>query len=442
MNHNPQKPKSRIPRGGSKSKNNHSSLPINNPNNNNQVSNPNSNILNFFSGHSNSNFNFNNNNRPYDYSYEYTNPKHKTETITLTGNLSQHPKPKASREVQQFSNISKFNLPDSKRTLIPQFQPISEKEKMLHKANSFYSNKLKGNTTGPDFISYNGEKKYVPRKGAGKIMQESTQMKKPRELRGNNLFQKYVQYSQINNIPGPDIGKRLEDEELKEYEIVGNNDNNDINNEYSNQKNMKKKRGGNCSVISGLSKNTEIESFQRKVFRDYNSNIACLPGGTINAKDKTKTLVHTNSRKNESQIIFGENNYSNNRNNNNNLNNDWNKNYSSNNTKRRVIDEENMFTTRKKRYVDNANYNEVKKDNRYPRPVSFSGKKILRNRNLDNFHVGLAGDENMNKNVVNKNINNNNVINKNGKVNYYDFAPINDKQKYYLMKNRSQITFG
>lgn len=341
---------------------------------------------------------------PSTYSYEYTNPKHKTQAITLTGSLSQHYKSKPSHEVQQFQNISKYNLPDSKRTLIPQFQPITEKEKTLHKASSFYSRKLQGNSTGPDFISYGEIPKPIQRKNAAKIMQESTQPKNVKQLKSNNLFQKYVQFSQINNIPGPEIAKRLDDNEIKEINIDNINNN----------------KVGTLSVISRVSKNTEIESFQRKVYRDYNSNIACLPGSTINNKEKNKTLVATNSRKNESQIIFGDNNL-------NSININYNK------PKRRVIDEENIFNTRKKRYLDNREEKEEK--GKYPRPMSFSGKKILKNRNLDNFNMGLVSDENTNKNFANRNINN-------GKVNYYNFAPINDKQKYYLMKNKSQITFG
>ena len=149
-------------------------------------------------------------------------------------------------------------------------------------------------------------------------------------------------------------------------------------------------------------RNNDIESFQRKIFRDYNSNVACLPGVTINEKEKTKTLVATNSKKNESHISLG------------NTNNNENINYNSLRNK----------------------YDYTKKNMKgVPRPVSFSGKRIVRDRNKESNTSGR---------VVNNKINRTGYFYTND-MNYYDndLSQINRKQQKYMTdKNKSQIIFG
>ena len=69
-----------------------------------------------------------------------------------------------SKEIQKFSNMTKQDLPNSKRTLIPAYQPLNYKESIHHKATSFYSNKFNSNSVGPDFIT-NEEQKVLIEQG-------------------------------------------------------------------------------------------------------------------------------------------------------------------------------------------------------------------------------------------------------------------------------------
>ena len=310
--------------------------------------------------------------------------------------------PEESKEMQKFSTISKQNLPNSKRTLIPAYQPINSKENIHHKATSFYSYKFNTNNVGPDFIPNEEPKALTKRKSAGRILQESNPPLNIRQLKPNRLHQKYIESSQINNIPGPAIMKRVVEEKKVNTENESYNNNKKFIKYYSksyydnisNNQNMKKK--------SYALKNTDIESFQRKVFRDFNSNVACLPGVTINEKEKTKTLVATNSKRNESHISLG------------NTNNNENINYNSLRNK----------------------YDYTKKNMKgVPRPMSFSGKRIVRDRNKESNTSGR---------VVNNKINRTGYFYTND-INYYDndLSQINRKQQKYMTdKNKSQIIFG
>ena len=287
-----------------------------------------------------------------------------------------------TKEIQQFSSINKYNQPDSKRTLIPSYQPINNQENINHKAFSFYSNQFNSNSVGPDFIPNEEPPTYMQRKSAAQILQESSQPRNIRQLKPNILHKKYVESSQINNIPGPDIMKRYETNyklnEDKKYSIPSKN--------YEN-KNLKRKS-------SYVFRNNDIESFQRKVFRDYNSNIACLPGVNINEKEKMKTLVATNSRKNESHISFGI--------------------------------EENKNNNRINKYDYNRKYY---KRNYIPRPSSCSGKRIFRDKNKEsNFINHFPNDENNGRIMNLKGYNTNN--------------PTYINQKYVVNRNKSQIIFG
>ena len=57
-----------------------------------------------------------------------------------------------TKEIQQFSTMRKHNLPNSKRTLIPSYQPINNQTNINHKVFSYYSSKFNSNSIGPDFI--------------------------------------------------------------------------------------------------------------------------------------------------------------------------------------------------------------------------------------------------------------------------------------------------
>lgn len=288
-----------------------------------------------------------------------------------------------TKEIQQFSNMNKYNLPNSKRTLIPSYQPVNNQESINHKAFSYYSNKFNSNSVGPDFIPNEEPPIQIQRKSAAQILQESSQPLNIRQLKPNILHKKYVESSQINNIPGPEIMKRYET----------NNKINENKNSFNPlyrlncaKRNMRRKNSYEC-------RKNDIESFQRKVYRDYNSNIACLPGVTINEKEKLKTLVATNSRKNESHISFGCDDE------NKNMNNYWNKyDYNKNNYKKNII----------------------------PRSVSCSGKRIYRDKNKEsNYLNNLPYNENSKREF---------------NVNNYD--GINNNKKYTVNKNKSQIVFG
>ena len=289
-----------------------------------------------------------------------------------------------TKEIQKFSNMNIHNLPNSKRTLIPSYQPINNKENINHKAFSYYSNKFNSNSVGPDFIPNEEPQIQIQRKSAAQILQESSQPKKIKQLKPNILHKKYVESSQISNIPGPTIMKRYEvDKKINE-----DKNNNISSNLIKYEKNNLKRKN------SYVCRNTDIESFQRKVFRDYNSNIACLPGVNINKKEKRRTLVAPNSRKNESHISFG---------------------YEENNNKNRI-----------NKYDYNKDYI---RQNKIPRPSSCSGKRIIRYKNKEsNYLNNFPYYENNNK-----------VMNDRS---YYTNEDNNKRQKYIVNKNRSQIIFG
>ena len=302
-----------------------------------------------------------------------------------------------SKEIQKFSTMTKQNLPNSKRTIIPTYQPINSKENIHHKATSYYSYKFNTNKVGTDFIPNEEPKVLTKRKSAGRILQESNPPLNIRQLKPNLLHQKYIESSQINNIPGPEIMKRAEDKKLRIDNISSNNNKKSVkyfSKNYNNNNNNNKESRKKCYEL----RNNEIESFQRKIFRDYNSNIACLPGVTINDKEKTRTLFATNSRKNESHISLG------------NVNN--NENININNIKNKY------------------DYNK-KNVNIIPRPISFSGKRIIRDRNKES--------NNYNR-IINSKINRTGYlhINEMSGINQ-DYSGIN-RSKHN--KNKSQIIFG
>ena len=310
-----------------------------------------------------------------------------------------------SKENQKITKKSvNQEIPNSKRTLIPAYQPLNTKDKIHHKATSFYSNKFNTNSVGPDFIPNEEPKIMNPRKSAYKILQESNPPLNIRQLKPNLLHQKYIETSQINNIPGPDIMKRVESD-AKYNEDKRNKLKNKIKNLNNNNDNFSNNRKNKNSYQL---RNKDIESFQRKVYRDYNSNIACLPGVTINDKEKIKTLVATNNKKNESQFTLGINN-------NNEISNE---NINYNNIR-------NKYDYTKKNY----NYN---KSNLIPRPKSFSGKRIIRDRNKES--------NNYNMKIADKIISakwNNSYMNESE-----NYAKIDTKRKYSKDKNKSQIIFG
>ena len=240
------------------------------------------------------------------------------------------------------------------------------------------------------------------RKSAGRILQESKPPLNIRQLKPNKFHQKYIESSQINNIPGPDITKRIEDKKEKEKEnILPNNGGKKYYYKYYRKDYYNNNNNQQIQKKSYALRQNDIESFQRKVFRDYNSNVACLPGVTINEKERPRTLVSINSKKNESHISF---NYGNN-----------NENIDSN-------------TLRNK-------YDYIKKGlGPIPRPKSFSGKKITRDRNKEsNNYYNRIIDNKINRTYINE---------RNEQDNDYYRDIYRRQQKYACDKNKSQIIFG
>ena len=332
--------------------------------------------------------------------FEFINPK--SINYEIKGNMRHYEPQKESEEIRKFSSFTKQNMPNSKRTLIPAYQPINEKEKIHHKATSFYSYKFNTNSVGADLLPNEEPKVLTKRKTAARILQESNPPLNIRQLKPNRLHQKYMESSQIDNIPGPDIMKRVEDRKSniedkpynkgkKFFNYSGKNfcNNNNINN-------LVQKKN------SYALRNNDVESFQRKIIRDYNSNIACLPGVTINQKERTKTLVATNSKKNESHIFLGIGNN--------------NENINVNNLKNKY------------------DYNK-KSINNIPRPISFSGKRIIRDRNKESINTSK---------IINSKINRTGYLHNNEMISYdNDKSAINRKQQKYINdKNKSQIIFG
>ena len=316
--------------------------------------------------------------------FEFINPK--STNVEIKGNMRHYKCQEERKEIKKFSNMNIHNLPNSKRTLIPSYQPINNKENINHIAFSYYSNKFNSNSVGPDFIPKEEPQIQAQRKSAAQILQESSQPQNIKQLKPNILHKKYVESSQINNIPGPTIMKRYEnDKKINEDKIYNNMSSNIVNYEKNN---LKRKNSYVC-------RNTDIESFQRKVFRDYNSNIACLPGVNINKKEKNRTLVAPNSKKYESHISFG---------------------YEENNNNKNSIN----------KYDYNKDYI---RQNKIPRPSSCSGKRIIRYKNkesnvLNNYPYFDNNSKGMNV------------------KSYYTNEDNNKKQKYIINKNKSQIIFG
>lgn len=328
--------------------------------------------------------------------FEFINPK--SNNYEIKGNMRHYEPQKESKEIQKFASFTKQNMPNSKRTIIPAYQPINEKEKIHHKATSFYSSKFNTNSVGVDLLPNEEPKVLSKRKTAGRILQESNPPLNIRQLKPNRLHQKYMESSQIENIPGPAIMKRVEEEKVN---IVENKSNYNkgkkyfkySNNNYNSNNNNNKKN-------SYALRNNDVESFQRKIIRDYNSNIACLPGVTINQKERTKTLVATNSKKNESHFLLGINN-------------------------------ENINVNNIKNKYD---YNKKSIKN-IPRPISFSGKRIIRDRNKESIN---------NNKIINSKINRTGYLYNNEMISYdNDHSRLNRKQQNYIKdKNKSQIIFG
>ena len=325
--------------------------------------------------------------------FEFINPKQAN--YEIKGNMRQYKQKEESKEIPQFSSISKKDIPNSKRTLIPSYQPLNSKENLHHKATSFYSYKFNTNSVGPDFIPNEEPKPLTKRKSAGRILQESNPPLNIRQLKPNRFHQKYIETSQINNIPGPAIMKRVEEKKTRTENMPVNKGEKCIKyyskNYYSGNNNSNKKYA---------LRNKDIESFQRKIFRDYNSNVACLPGVTINEKEKNRTLFAINTKKNESHISFGNNN-------------------------------ENINTSNIRNKYD---YNK-KNNNVIQRPLSFSGKRIIRDRNKESKS---------NSRMANNKINRVGYFYTNERSSYENnfSESFRKQQKYMTDKNKSQIIFG
>ena len=329
--------------------------------------------------------------------FEFMNPN--SLNYEIKGNMRHYEPQKQSEEIQKFSSFTKQTLPNSKRTIIPSYQPINEKEKTHHKAISFYSYKFNTNSVGADLLPNEEPKVLSKRKTAGRILQESNPPLNIRQLKPNRLHQKYIESSQIDNIPGPDIMKRPEEKKSNiENDSKLNNDKKYY--KYSNKYYQKNNTNNPCNKKSAYAfRKNDVESFQRKVIRDYNSNIACLPGVTLNEKEKTKTLVATNSKKNESHISLGNN--------------------------------ENINLNNIKNKYDYSK----KSKNTVPRAISFSGKRIIRDRNKEStVHCKIINNRKNKEGYLR-----NNEISSNE----YDNSKINSKpQKIVVDKNKSQIIFG
>ena len=152
--------------------------------------------------------------------FEFINPK--SNNYEIKGNMRHYEPQKESKEIQKFASFTKQNMPNSKRTIIPAYQPINEKEKIHHKATSFYSSKFNTNSVGVDLLPNEEPKVLSKRKTAGRILQESNPPLNIRQLKPNRLHQKYMESSQIENIPGPAIMKRVEEEKVNIVENKSN----------------------------------------------------------------------------------------------------------------------------------------------------------------------------------------------------------------------------
>ena len=321
----------------------------------------------------------------------------KNDNRTIDGKLLHHPQMLQNKKltVPKFS-VKKHVLPDSKRTLIPEFAPEIV-HKPLHRANSEVSNKFNSDSLSENLLPKQDPIQINKRKTAERIMSETTENEFKRQLASNDYHKLYVLNSQINTLPGPNDMKRNEEE-------------------FYLSKNLLNKNEFNSTI-----------SRERKVLQDYNSNVSCLPGCTINNQEKQKSLVRNNNKRNESHIVLGIQNEE--------------------NINKKPMIKKSCFSY----YQGNRAYYENSKE-------SCDRRKNNRENNKENICKSI-NDNNINNNKDKENISKNNMYFKMSNFNNSNVNNINNNRcynqkcntfnsrfnnttKYYINKNRSQIIFG
>lgn len=227
--------------------------------------------------------------------FDFINPKN--QNITLTGNMRQYREHPQSEEIKQFDQIQIKKLPNSKRTLIP-YMNKENPENINHIKRSILTDKFTEGFISKSFQPVQGEIIPKQRKDASKIYKETSETGKKKELASNNLHQQYVVNSQINTLPGPKLCKRKE----VEYDInTGNKYMIYFGNNNDNYKENLDINNGDKIYVD------EINRYERKIQQNYNTNIACLPGCTLNQNEKIRSLVNNNKMRNMSHFTLGNN---------------------------------------------------------------------------------------------------------------------------------------
>ena len=189
--------------------------------------------------------------------------------------VSQQPR---STERKIFNKIKRLELPNSKRTLIPEMNP----QPKITKPNRTCNNSFRFNTESPQFNYISKVDTKIPNKKANpKLFKSSILYNCPQEENITKreykptLFEKYTTTTQIYNLPGG-------------VKRIGTELNDDVN---------------KCRSFYD---NKSKESYRKKVINNYNSNISCLPGSEIN--NVSYSYRRYNGKKNEGNELFSKEN--------------------------------------------------------------------------------------------------------------------------------------
>ena len=208
------------------------------------------------------------------FDYLQTEPT-STHTISLTGRFRRRIPQYPSSERSIFKPLKLLTLPNSKRTMDPNLQ---DKEPTSIRSNNSNQSKFNKESTEFGFVS-NVDIKTPHNKSNPKLYSssvfDSSNNSFSRPLSKPTLFDKYTKTTQIYGLPGGckrDINEILDDRSRNSFQE---------------------------------SRDKSRDSYRIKVKHDYNSNIECLPGSTINTK--VNRFRKYGGMKNDGNNIFNNN---------------------------------------------------------------------------------------------------------------------------------------
>ena len=209
-----------------------------------------------------------------NFNYKKATPK-QDQIIILNGKFKKKfPHQTFSEERKIFSAKNLLKLPNSKRTINPELNDEPSKRTITHASSP---TTYRFNTESSEFNYISNVDNTLPRKKSNPRLYKSScfdfysPIASTRRVAKPTLLDKYTKTTQIMNLPG---GVKRSTEDINDDE----------------------KR------IRSMSGNTMRESYQKRVINDHNSNVACLPGCTINTVSSRGRRF--NGKKNEEHNIF------------------------------------------------------------------------------------------------------------------------------------------